>query len=90
MSNKLATLKTTVDPMVAELVTEQGRVIERDLAAQDKRIENIIQKRMLEIDELKRRIAELEAREKTDISDDKYVLTKTKLLRFMKEMGYID
>ena len=90
MSSKLATLRTTVDPMVAELVTEQARVIELDREAQDKRTATIIQNLMSEIDGLKTRIVELEASQKAGTSDDKYALTKAKLVRLMKDMGYYD
>ena len=90
MSKKLASLKTTVDPMVAELVTEQARVNELDRAANDTRHANLIQNLMSEIDALKTRIVELEAAQKVGTSDDKYALTKAKLVRLMKDMGYYD
>jgi len=90
MSKKLASLKTTVDPMVAELVTEQARVNELDREANDTRHANMIQNLMSEIDALKTRIVELEAAQKVGTSDDKYALTKAKLVRLMKDMGYYD
>ncbi len=90
MSKKLASLKTTVDPMVAELVTEQARVNELDRVANDTRHANMIQNLMSEIDALKTRIVELEAAQKVGASDDKYALTKAKLVRLMKDMGYYD
>ena len=90
MSSKLASLKSTVDPMVAELVTEQARVNELDREANDTRHANLIQNLMSEIDALKTRIVELEAAQKVGTSDDKYALTKAKLVRLMKDMGYYD
>ena len=90
MSAKLETLKSTVDANVSDYVTEQARVLELDREAQDKRHATMIQNLMSEIDGLKTRISELEAAQKVGTSDDKYALTKAKLVRLMKDMGYYD
>jgi hypothetical protein len=42
------------------------------------------------IKELEIRVAELEGAQNTANMDDKYALTKAKLVKLMKDMGYYD
>jgi hypothetical protein len=90
MSAKLETLKTTVTAQVADLVTEQARVLKLDREAGEARLATMIQNLMSEIDALKTRIVELEASQAAGTADDKYALTKAKLVRLMKDMGYFE
>lgn len=88
--NKLDALLANVDPSVADAIKETKRVVELEREAEQRGHANLIQTLMSEIDALKTRIVELEARRTGDASDDKYALTKAKLVRLMKDMGYYD
>lgn len=88
--SKLEALEINIDNKIAEYVKEAMRVEQLERAAQDKRHATMIQNLMSEIDALNARIVELEAAQKAGTSDDKYALTKAKLVRLMKDMGYYD
>jgi hypothetical protein len=88
--SKLETLEIGIDSKVAEYVKEAMRVEQLERSAQDTRTATMIQNLMSEIDALKTRIVELEAAFKAGTSDDKYALTKAKLVRLMKDMGYFE
>lgn len=87
---KLNAMLANIDPQVAESIKEAIRVIELDSDSLSRANANMIQTLMSEIDALKTRIVELEAARTGGTSDDKYALTKAKLVRLMKDMGYYD
>lgn len=87
---KLNALLANIDPKVADTIKEAIRVIELDSESQVTANANMIKTLMSEIDALKTRIVELEAARTGGTSDDKYALTKAKLVRLMKDMGYYD
>jgi len=90
MSAKLAAYASLIDSKVVDYVDEKARVLELERDAKETRLANMIQTLMSEIDGLKTRISELEGASSTSASDDKYALTKAKLVRLMKDMGYYD
>jgi len=87
---KLNAMLANVDPKVAEAIQEAMRVIDLESGNQVTANANMIKTLMSEIDALKTRIVELEAAGRHGASDDKYGLTKAKLIRLMKDMGYYD
>ena len=88
--SKVAALASLCDAKTVDYVTEAIRV-----AVAEKQLENVklserISSQRAEIEALIARIAELEAHANSASGDDKYALTKAKLVRLMKENGWYD
>tara|TARA_B100001029_G_scaffold179707_1_gene190470 strand:+ start:11205 stop:11477 length:273 start_codon:yes stop_codon:yes gene_type:complete len=90
MSDKKETLATTVDVKVRDYVEEVERVADIELSRVQNEMLGEIHKFKKAITGLEGRIAELEANQSRANSDDKYALTKAKLIRLMKDMGYYE
>lgn len=90
MTAKKTTLATTIDKRVVDYVSEVERVQQLDLNVRDQKQQSEITKLKREIETMRTRIAELEGLASTASLDDKYALTKAKLVRLMKDMGYYD
>ena len=90
MTAKKTTLATTIDQKVVEYISEVERVQQLDLDARDKKRQSEVASLKAEIETMRNRISELEGLASTTALDDKYALTKAKLVRLMKDMGYYD
>lgn len=90
MTAKKTTLATTIDQKVVDYISEVERVQQLDLDARDKKRQSEVASLKAEIETMRNRIAELEGLGSTTALDDKYALTKAKLVRLMKDMGYYD
>ena len=88
--NKLAALASQCDAKTVDYVTEAIRVAVADQQQENVKLSERISLQRAEIDALKLRLAELEGRSNSASGDDKYSLTKAKLVRLMKENGWYD
>ncbi|MAS48188.1 MAG: hypothetical protein CL557_12375 [Alphaproteobacteria bacterium] len=90
MSDKKEILGSLVDGKVVDFVTEVERIQQLELDARHKEQKSDVSQVKDMIKELEIRVAELEGAQNSVNLDDKYALTKAKLVRLMKEMGYYD
>lgn len=88
--NKLAALASLCDAKTVDYVTEAIRVAVADQQQENVKLSERISLQRAEIDALKLRLAELEGQSNSASGDDKYSLTKAKLVRLMKENGWYD
>jgi len=88
--NKLAALASQCDAKTVDYVTEAIRVAVADQQQENVKLSERISLQRAEIDALKLRLAELEGQSNSASGDDKYSLTKAKLVRLMKENGWYD
>ena len=82
--------KTALDQKVVDYVDEVERVQQRDLDVRDEQRTSEVTALKSQIEAMRLRISELEGLTNTTALDDKYTLTKAKLVRLMKDMGYYD
>mgnify|MGYP003126016933 FL=1 len=90
MSDKKEILGSLVDGKVVDFVTEVERIQQLNLDARHKEQKSDVSQIKDMIKELEIRVAELEGAQNNANMDDKYALTKAKLVRLMKDMGYYD
>ncbi len=90
MSQKKTALASTIDQKVVDYVDEVERVQQRDLDVRDEQRTSEVTALKSQIEAMRLRISELEGVTNTTALDDKYTLTKAKLVRLMKDMGYYD
>jgi len=90
MSDKKETLATTVDVKVRDYVEEVERVLNAELSVFKEDIRGELHKFSKQIASIESRVVSLEAVQNVANSDDKYALTKAKLIRLMKDMGYYE
>tara|TARA_B100000965_G_scaffold73774_1_gene58253 strand:+ start:19781 stop:20053 length:273 start_codon:yes stop_codon:yes gene_type:complete len=90
MSDKKEILGSLVDGKVVDFITEVERIQQLNLDARHKEQKSDVSQVKDMIKELEIRVAELESAQNSVNLDDKYALTKAKLVRLMKEMGYYD
>ncbi len=90
MSQKKTALASTIDQKVVDYVDEVERVQQRELDVRDEHRTSEVNALKSQIEEMRKRISELEGLTNTTDLDDKYTLTKAKLVRLMKDMGYYD
>lgn len=88
--SKKEILGSLVDGKVVDFVTEVERIQQLELDARHNEQKGDVSKVKEMIKELEIRVAELEGAQNTANMDDKYALTKAKLVRLMKDMGYYD
>ena len=90
MSQKKTALASTIDQKVVDYVDEVERVQQRDQNVRDEQRTSQVTALQSQIEAMRLRISELEGVTNTTALDDKYTLTKAKLVRLMKDMGYYD
>lgn len=90
MSQKLNALAANLDSSIVDYVDEAIRVAMAERSVIEQRNTTRAAALQSEIDGLKIRIAELEGQQALSSQDDKYALTKAKLVRVMKENGWYD
>ena len=90
MSSKKTALAATIDQKVVDYVDEVERVQRLDLDDRDEQRTSEVDVLKSQIQAMRVRISELEGLTNTTALDDKYTLTKAKLVRLMKDMGYYD
>jgi TolA-binding protein len=90
MSQKKTALASTIDQKVVDYVDEVERVQQRDQNVRDEQRTSEVTALQSQIEDMRLRISELEGVTNTTALDDKYTLTKAKLVRLMKDMGYYD
>lgn len=90
MSQKKTALASTIDQKVVDYVNEVERVQQLNLDSRDEQRTSEVDALKYQIEEMRKRISELEGLTNTTALDDKYALTKAKLVRLMKDMGYYD
>ncbi len=90
MSQKKTALASTIDQKVVDYVDEVERVQQRDQNVRDEQRTSEVTALQSQIEAMRLRISELEGVTNTTALDDKYTLTKAKLVRLMKDMGYYD
>lgn len=88
--NKLAALASQCDAKTVDYVIEAIQVAVADQQQENVKLSERISLQRAEIDALKLRLAELEGQSNSASGDDKYSLTKAKLVRLMKENGWYD
>ncbi len=90
MSNMKSALASTIDPKIVDYVDEVERVHAREHNLDETHRASEVARLKAHIEDLRKRIAELEGLTSTAKLDDKYALTKAKLVRLLKDMGYYD
>jgi len=88
--NKLEALEANTDGKIVDYVTEAIRSYIETFEALNTRQTDEILRLDKEVEEAKTRIAELEALSNSASKDDKYSLTKAKVVKLMKENGWYD
>ena len=90
MSARKAALATTIDAKTLDYIEEVERV--RDLEADHREKKHASEHLILKnaVDELRMRVTELEGADTPAVDTEKYALTKAKLVRLMKDMGFYD
>mgnify|MGYP003144240031 FL=1 len=88
--NKLEALEANTDGKIVDYVTEAIRSYIETFEELNTRQTDEILRLDKEVEEAKNRIAELEALSNSASQDDKYSLTKAKVVRLMKENGWYD
>tara|TARA_R100001443_G_scaffold86260_1_gene92926 strand:+ start:285 stop:554 length:270 start_codon:yes stop_codon:yes gene_type:complete len=88
--DKKEALAATVDVKVRDYVEEVERVLHGELSVFKEDIRGELRKFSKQIASIESRVASLEAVQNVANSDDKYALTKAKLIRLMKDMGYYE
>jgi len=88
--SKVAALASQCDAKTVDYVTEAIRVAVAEQQIENVKLSGRISSQRAEIEALIARIAELEAHANSASGDDKYSLTKAKLVRLMKENGWYD
>jgi DNA-binding transcriptional MerR regulator len=86
-------LRASIDQQVADFVDASCAVIQAGVTANDALSQAVNRSALDRIAQLEQKIKELESAfaEKQSVSeDDKYALTKAKLVRLMKDMGYFN
>lgn len=86
-------LRASIDQKVADFVDASCAVIQAAIMANDTLNQAVNRSALDRITQLEQRIKELESAlaEKRNANDeDKYALTKAKLVRLMKDMGYFN
>lgn len=90
MSNRKTALAHEIDQKVVDYITEVERIQQRELDARDERNRNSVTTLTAQIQDLKLQVQDLNDQIQTFRSDDKYALTKAKLIRLMKDKGYYE
>lgn len=90
MSKKLAALASTIDQSTLAYVTEAITVAKAEQTVINEKLQTRLTHLQAELAALKLRITDLEAQDHSASEDDKYALTKAKLVRLMKENGWYD
>ena len=90
MSKLLASLAPSLDQPTLAYITEAVRVSDATQALQIAELKNQIAALTNANTVLSNRISELEGLQAVSNGDDKYALTKAKLVRVMKENGWYD
>jgi len=90
MSKKLAALASTIDQSTLAYVTEAIVASKAEQTLINEKLQTRLTRLQAELEALKVRVADLEAQDHSAIKDDKYALTKAKLVRLMKENGWYD
>ena len=91
MSSRKNALRSQVESKVRDYVDEVERQTQLDQAALDKKQNSRIKQLEEKITELTTELNEVRGKleHMAGTNNDKYVLTKAKLIRLMKDMGYI-
>ena len=87
---KVAALASLCDAKTVDYVTEAINEAVAEQQLQNAILSDRITAQRAEIEALIARMAELEAQANSASGDDKYALTKAKLVRLMKENGWYD
>ena len=88
--NKLEALEASTDGKIVDYVTEAIRVSVSDQQVEYQKLLDRMASIQVQIEGLSARTNELEAGSEEASKDDKYSLTKAKLVRLMKENGWYD
>ena len=88
--NKLDALEANTDGKVVDYVTEAIRVSVADQQVEAQKLQDRMNRIQVQIEGLTARVAELQAGSNSASADDKYSLTKAKVVRLMKENGWYD
>ena len=86
--DKQQVLAGNIDGKIVDYVEEVMRVHNLEMTAKDNEIINRITAINDHIQMLSEQLTELQGQLTASASDDKYALTKAKLIRLMKDMGY--
>lgn len=86
--DKQQVLAGNIDGKIVDYVEEVMRVHNLEMTAKDNEIISRITAINDHIQILSEQITELQGQLTASTSDDKYALTKAKLIRLMKDMGY--
>jgi len=87
---KVAALASLCDAKTVDYVTEAINEAVAELQLENTILSDRITAQRAEMEALIARIAELEGQSNSASGDDKYSLTKAKLVRLMKENGWYD
>jgi len=82
-------LRDKVEGTTSAFVDASVATLEKEMKYQTEELKYIATRQQAEIQTLQSRLAALEANSIKSV-DDRYSLTKTKMIRMMKELGYYD
>lgn len=91
MMDKRQALRQNIDGKIADYIDEVDRIQTEELHAENHRRRKGVEAIRADLAELRADIEQIKLRlDAEPKSDDKYAITKAKLVQLMKDMGYYD